>query len=180
MDTRGSSYEAPGSQICSKKKRGDSENRGRRQGEHSRKVKLRNQEHVHQKDSYENCDINAATHDENFLMLSKLSPNMLRFLQSGGKLDVNLMHTSDRRCSASQIGDARDGLMQQQNMELASRFLRFHIKVFIQSWLVKILTLRLRVFKAEVLRRERNAKTPAGNKTQNVYFSKFISGSCFP
>ena len=80
-----------------------------------------------------NFDINAATHDENLLMLSKLSPNILLFLQSGGKLDVNLMHTSDRRCSASQIGDARDWLMQQQNMELASRFLRFHIKVFIQS-----------------------------------------------
>ena len=85
-------------------------------------------------------------------MLSKLSPNILLFLQSGGKLDVNLMHTSDRRCSASQIGDARDWLMQQQNMELASRFLWFHIKVLIQSWLVKIRTLRLRFFAAEVLR----------------------------
>ena len=102
----------------------------RKQG---RKVKLRNQEHLHQKDFQENCDINAAKHDENLLMLSKLSPNILLFLQSGGKLDVNLMHTSDRRCSASQIGDARDRLMQQQNMELASRFLWFHIKVFIQS-----------------------------------------------
>ena len=85
MDTRGSSYEAPGSQICSKKKRGETENRGRRQREN--RVKNSNQEHVHQKDFQENCGINAATHDENLLMLSKLSPNIL----FSYNLEANLM-----------------------------------------------------------------------------------------